>query len=99
MDEKYDRLVWQTIAYELLALLLDQSITVESFCSRFERVFNLEIDKNALSTLELAELTKLFNDVVYDSPFSEGRAKYPGFLDEAAIQSAAERAWEMLRGS
>ena len=74
---------------------LDGLVTTDHFCSRFETAFNFEIDKAVLVEEELTALTRLFNDVVYYSPFPEERTSYPGYRDEAAIRVAVEAAYQV----
>jgi hypothetical protein len=89
MSEK-DQLYWAIKAF------LKGQYPVKEFCSNFERIYNLELDKKVLTDTEKQAFDELFNTVVYDSPFPEERKNYAGHKDEQDIQKAVEKAAKEL---
>lgn len=75
---------------QLISDFLSGEIETQAFCDRFERTFNFDTDKAALSEREHGALERLFDEVVYYSPFPEDRAVIPHYRDEAQIRAAAE---------
>ena len=73
----------------IVSFLAGETDTGE-FCRRFEEAFNFEADKAALSEQEYGAYERLFNEVVYYSPFPEERAVIPNYRGEAQIRAAAE---------
>lgn len=84
MSEK-DQLYWAIKAF------LKGEYQVKEFCSNFERIYNLELDKISLTDNEKQAFEVLFNVVVYYSPFPKDRKNYSGYKDEEEIQKAVEK--------
>ncbi|MGH8437405.1 MAG: hypothetical protein ACRERX_23760 [Pseudomonas sp.] len=81
----------------VIRAFLEGELNEKDFSERFERLYNLEVDRTTLSP-EVANLFEdLFNEVVLYSPFEEDRKKYAGYRDERAIRKAALRAWTRLK--
>ena len=89
MSEK-DQLYWAIKAF------LKGEYQVKEFCSNFERIYNLELDKKVLTDNEKQTFEELFNTVVYYSQFPEDRKNYSGYKDEQDIQKAVEKAAKEL---
>ena len=80
------------LLHKLLADYLGGRIDTPLFCSNFEQAFNFDVDRRELRTLEKAVFEKLFNEVVYFSPFPEELAKIPIYRSEEQIRQAAQAA-------
>jgi hypothetical protein len=78
--------------YDLLRLLEADSVTVDHFCTAFETIYNLELDKSELSTSEAAAFSDLFDRVVWYSPFPEERMRIPHYVGEKEILEAVRKA-------
>jgi hypothetical protein len=77
---------------ELLEHLRRRTIDVEMFCTEFERIYNLELDKDTLTPSEAKVFSALFEHVIWYSPFEEERKQVPNYASEEDIKAAAERA-------
>lgn len=82
--------------YYVLKTFLKGEYQTTDFCDNYERIYNLELDKKVLNTVEKESFEKLFNTVVYFSEFPEDRKKYSGYKNENDIQEAAEEAAKTL---
>lgn len=85
------------LLHKLLADYLGGSIDTALFCSNFEQAFNFDVDRCDLTPTEEAAFERLFNEVVYFSPFPEERAAIPNYRNETEIRQAAEAADAALR--
>jgi hypothetical protein len=85
-----ERLNW------LLRSYCGGQLDTQAFCRAFEQAFNLETDKRQLSDLEHAAFKKLFDEVVYFTPFPEEIKVYPRYRTGAQIEAAARDAQEKL---
>lgn len=78
---------------ELLHKLLDDylggRIDTPLFCSGFEQAFNFDVNRRDLTAQENSAFGRLFDEVVYFSPFSEERADIPHYRSEEQIRKAA----------
>ena len=72
----------------LLAAFNAGTIEPVPFCAQFEHLYNMELDKRSLSSVEAAALGPLFEEVIWYSPFPEERAKIPNYRNEADIARA-----------
>ena len=70
---------------------------VDAFCAQFEQTYNLELDKSTLSQKETQTFQKLFEEVVWYSPFPEERAAIPNYRDDVDVKQAVERAAKELQ--
>ena len=82
--------------YRLIARLLQGDLATAAFCDAFERIYNLELNRDALTAGEREAFAALFEEVVYYSPFAADRATYPGYRDDAQIRAAVTRARHVL---
>jgi hypothetical protein len=80
------------LLHKLLADYLSGGIDTPVFCSNFEHAFNFDVDRRALTPLESDAFQRLFDEVVYFSPFREERAKIPHYRSEQQIREAAHAA-------
>lgn len=84
----------------LLELALAGSIDPGVFSSDFEELFNFRLDRTLFSTDELAALNRLFDVVVWYSPFADERRQYPHhYKDGAAVTEAVSSTLAALRQS
>jgi hypothetical protein len=77
--------------YTLIRLAKADKLPIDRFCNEFERIYNLELDKKAVSKMDLAPLEVLFNKVIWYSPYSEERLQIPNYLGETEIRDALAR--------
>jgi hypothetical protein len=80
------------LLHKLLAKYLEGGIDTPLFCSNFEQAFNFDVDRGALTPAESAVFGRLFDEVVYFSPFAEERAQVPNYRSEEQIRAAARAA-------
>jgi hypothetical protein len=73
---------------DLITAAKSGAISLEEFCSRYETVFNLELDKSSLPDSELRPLAALFEKVVWFSPYPDERKRIPRYLGESEIAAA-----------
>jgi hypothetical protein len=66
------------------------ALPIKDFCEQFERIYNLELDKNTVPAVELKLLSALFDKVVWFSPHADERKKIPNYLGEAEIKKALD---------
>ena len=77
------------LLHTLLADYLGGRIDTPLFCENFEQAYNLDVDRRELTTEEGAAFQRLFDEVVYFSPFPEERAAIPHYRSEEQIRQAA----------
>jgi hypothetical protein len=80
------------LLHKLLADYLRGRIDTELFCSNFEQAFNFDVDRRALTPVESAVFERLFDEVVYFSPFPGEQAEVPNYRSEEQIRRAARSA-------
>jgi hypothetical protein len=80
------------LLHKLLADYLGGRIDTPLFCSNFEQAFNFDVDRSALTPVESDAFQRLFDQVVYFSPFPEERAEVPNYRSEEQIHDAARAA-------
>lgn len=73
---------------ELIVQAKDGTLPIPTFCESFERIYNLELDKKSLPAKEGEQLSKLFDLVVFFSPYPEELARIPNYRSEAQIRDA-----------
>jgi hypothetical protein len=71
-------------------------LDAESFCSRFEHTYNMELDKRTLSFKEAEAFAVLFEQVIWYSPFPDERQQVPNYRSEVDIARAVELAIQRL---
>ena len=81
---------------ELIEKLLNGSIDTVSFCDQFEQFFNIDLEKHELSLHEKAVFTKLFDTIIWYSPYEKERQEIQNYVDEEAVFRAAKRAADQL---
>lgn len=81
------------LLHKLLADYLAGFIETPLFCSNFEQAFNFDVDQGALTPIESDAFQRLFDEVVYFSPFAEERARFrtTGVRSRYAKQRALQR--------
>src|SRR6476661_2100581 len=87
------------LLHRLLADYVGGRIDTPLFCSNFEQAFNLYVNRRELTPSENAAFERLFNEVVYFSPFPEERAKIPNYRSEEQIRQAASATEAALRAT
>ena len=75
---------------DLLEAFLNGGLTANEFSRRFETAYNLDTDREALTTAEQTSFERLFDAVVWYSPFPDERAVIPHYKSEAQIEQAAK---------
>jgi len=88
-----DKLYW------LMDLLMADHHDAGTFCKEFERTYNFETDKAALSDAERVAFSELFAKVVRYSPFPDERQAVPTYQGGAEIREAVRVARRVLRAS
>jgi hypothetical protein len=77
----------------LLALVgsyLRREIPTAEFCDAYERGYNFEMDRKALSSSEAAIFESLLSQVIFYSPYGEEESQFPNLRNEQEIRRAAE---------
>ena len=82
--------------HQLIADLQSGSLKTELFCSQFEHTYNIELDKQTLTSAEAVAFAALFEEVVWYSPLREERTQIPNYRSEEQIARAVERAVQHL---
>jgi hypothetical protein len=82
--------------YALLPRLRSGDLDVPTFCSAFERIYNLELDRKELSDHETLVFSELFDRVVWFSPYAAERREIPNYLSEEEIVNAVDAAGTQL---
>lgn len=80
----------------LLKLDLGNEIGYDEFRCRYEEVFNFELERASVSPEEFVTFQRLFDTVVWYSPFPEERAAIPNYVGEDAIDAVVEEARRVL---
>jgi len=75
--------------YWLIDLFLCDHHNIRTFCSEFERAYNVEVDRAELSADELVVFGGLFDKVVMYSPFDDDLKIYPLYVNGQQIREAA----------
>jgi len=60
---------------------------MEYFCTHYESIYNFSVIKNQVQNEELERLSKLFDRVVWFSPFVEDFKLYPHYASECEIRN------------
>lgn len=76
--------------YTLLERFQSGHLDAQAFCSTFERIYNLELDKAELSPQEAPAFSELFDKVVWFSPFAAERQGIPNYLGDEEIGQAVD---------
>ena len=77
---------------KLLDDFLAGKLRTETFCRDVEIAYNDAIDDSALTPAEQPIFEKLFDEVVWFSPFPDERAAIPNYRSEEQIWQAAVEA-------
>ena len=91
--ESRDRIYWLIDEYK------SGNIDTQTFCTEFERLYNFELKKDLLLKVERQAFSRLFDRVVYYSPFPDERARIANYLGEDDIRAAVDDAFAELRHS
>lgn len=78
--------------FRLLRLAIGSDISHDDFRSLFERLYNLELERDEVSAVEFEALQELFDRIVWYSPFPEDRQSISNYIDEAEVDAAVTRA-------
>lgn len=96
MDKYKDTLYGNTVfidgnpveqLHELVKLAKSEMITIEYFCTHYESIFNFSLVKSQVENKELERLSRLFDRVVWFSPFPEEVKQYPSYVGEPNIKA------------
>lgn len=82
--------------FDLIVQLRIGKLSVSEFCSNFETIYNLKLDKRSLVPAELEAFRELFEKVVWYSPHSDERKTIPNYLGEEDVRKASEVAADQL---
>lgn len=80
----------------LISSYLSDSINAEAFCGAFEQLYNMEIDKSELSSLEDTVFRALFDKIVWYSPFPDERKQIPNYIGDEEVRRAVQDAARQL---
>lgn len=83
--------------YGLLDAFLARRIEVGQFCALYSSTYDRDVDEDDMTPGEEAAFARLFDEVLFYSPFPRDRAKYPGYRSEEEIIAAARAAVLALR--
>ncbi len=81
---------------DLLTGVSNGDLGVSEFCEEFEYCWNFERRSDDLSSLEKGRLKKVFDIVVWYSPYENERERIKGYKDEEAVLSVAKEVLEAL---
>jgi len=84
--------------FRYMDLVLRGELAVEVFCSSFEQVYNLELNKSDLCSAEAKAFSSIFDRVVWYSPYPKERREIPHYLGETDIIDAVRGATVELQG-
>lgn len=76
----------------LMKLKLGVDISYDDFRIEYEDAFNFCLDKKAVSSHEFSVFQRLFDKVVWYSPFPEERLEIPNYIGEAEMEAAVAEA-------
>ncbi|MGH7028475.1 hypothetical protein, partial [Brevundimonas sp.] len=91
--------IMDPIFLDLIDAVRQGTMSVSDFASAVENEWNFGTERAALSEHERASLQKLFDVVVYYSPYPEERARIPNYRDENDVMLAAQICREALQSS
>jgi hypothetical protein len=81
---------------KLLTLQLGKDIAHDDFRIQFEDIFNFGLDRKSATEHEFRVFQRLFEKVVWYSPFPKERAEIPNYIDEAEMEEAVAEARRSL---
>ena len=84
------------IFLDLIDAIRQGAMSVGDFASAVENEWNFGIERATLSEHERTSLQRLFDVVVYYSPYPEERARIPNYRDENDVMLAAQVCREAL---
>ncbi len=87
----YDPQAWERLL-KIINLKLGTDIGYDDFRIEYEDAFNFGLDKKAVSSYEFSVFQRLFDKVVWYSPFPEERLKIPNYIGEAEMEAAVAEA-------
>jgi len=76
----------------LIEQLQQHAISMQEFCTLFERIWNFEFEKMSLSNKVFESLVFLFDEVALFCPLPREKWEYPKYRDETEIRAAAGKA-------
>jgi hypothetical protein len=83
----------------LIEKLQQHAISVQEFCSWFERVWNFEFEKKSVSNEIFEVLDFLFDEVALFCPLPREQWEYPKYRDEMEVRTAAAKALQLMNRS
>jgi hypothetical protein len=82
----------------LVADVLAGKLRIAEFCSQFEHVYNMELDKRTLLSDEAEAFAELFEQVIWYSPYPDERERIKQYHGDKEIREAVGRAADKLDG-
>jgi hypothetical protein len=79
-----------------LDLFVRGEMDAQSFAGNYEQVYNLELNKAELSSVEATAFAGLFEKVAWFSPIEEERRKIPNYVAPSELLAEAQKAHSML---
>jgi hypothetical protein len=70
-----------------------------NFCDAFEVCFNEAVDTHMITDVDIRIFQKLFDKVVWYSPYPDERARVPNYVSEDEILSMAKQVLEEFKAS
>ena len=80
----------------LLSLKVGTEISFKDFRIAIERLYNFQLEWADFSKEELDAVEKLFDEIVWYSPYPEERDAIPAYKDEDDIRRALRRARQLF---
>jgi hypothetical protein len=82
---------------KLLSLEPGRDLSYDDFRIRYEDLFNFELDKASVSKKEFQVFKRLFDKVVWYSPFPDERARIANYIGEPEMEAAVAEARRALK--
>ena len=82
--------------YDLIKMYLSKKIDTQYFCDTFEDIYNLKLNKNELSSAEHKIFDRIFDRVVWYSPYEKERDEIPNYLGDSQILEIVNVAYKEL---
>ncbi len=82
--------------YDLIIKYLSKKIDAEYFCDAYENLYNLKLDKDVLSPSEYQIFARIFDSVVWYSPYEKEREEIPNYLSDSQIFEIVNNASKKL---
>jgi hypothetical protein len=86
----------RTRLLKLLKLRLGKDIGYDEFRIEFESAFNFGLDRTTVSEQEFKVFQRVFDTVIWYSPFPDERAMITNYIGEAEMESIVAEARRVL---